>query len=330
MELPDLEKGLDHSVVTKRHKVRLVLRTVFHGLLMCHHATVNVFGGFIFFKAIQHENQEIRTMGSFAAAFGTNWNFAFQSVFLFLSLIYDVCEWLSIQDGPRAKKIAYWRDIVFTSLVVPYTLFVSLMFWTVYWIDRELVFPTVYDSIVPWWFNHCVHTNISIVVLVETLLQARRQPVNLKLELIITSVVAVAYAIVYYAIFFFANRWLYNVFGIMTWWQVCLYQLLIWTSTYVFYYLQFPVNRLFHGSEPESEKTVIERVETKEPPMEKGLEEPKIDSTPVFEKKENGIAKNFEIAAMQTKQEEADGPFSSDNWSLKYRSLRDKFENSRL
>lgn len=75
MELPDLEKGLDHSVVTKRHKVRLVLRTVFHGLFMCHHATVNVFGGFIFFKAIQHENQEIRTMGSFAAAFGTNWNF---------------------------------------------------------------------------------------------------------------------------------------------------------------------------------------------------------------------------------------------------------------
>lgn len=109
-----------------------------------------------------------------------------------------------------------------------------------------------------------------------------------------------------------------------------MYQLLIWTSTYVFYYLQFPVNRLFHGSEPESEKTVIERVETKDPPVEKGLEEPKIDSTPVFEKKENGIAKNFEIAAMQTKQEEADGPFSSDNWSLKYRSLRDKFENSRL
>lgn len=70
------------------------------------------------------------------------------------------------------------------------------MFWCVYAIDRELVFPQVYDEVVPWWFNHCVHTNITIVLLIETLLQSRRKPTDVKMELILYWIVAVAYAIV--------------------------------------------------------------------------------------------------------------------------------------
>ncbi|XP_063835752.1 androgen-dependent TFPI-regulating protein-like isoform X2 [Ostrinia nubilalis] len=311
-----------------RKKWRLILLSVFHGGLCVCYMYLWWLGLYIYWNITEEQMMDpmVNQAVKFAACYLTNWNVSFQTVFLFLSLTYDICEWLSLHEVPRAKKIAYWRDIVFTSLVLPYTLFVSLMFWSVYWIDRELVFPKVYDSIVPWWFNHCVHTNISIVVLIETLLQARRKPVNLKLELILTTFVNVGYAVVYYSIFFFANRWLYNVFGIMTWWQVCMYQLLIWASSYVFYYMQFPINRLIHGSEPEPEKTVIERVE-KEPQLEK-VPEP-VEET-VFEKKGNGIAKNFEIAAMQNNLDTMDAPFSSDNWSLKYRSLREKFENSRL
>ncbi|XP_063835754.1 androgen-dependent TFPI-regulating protein-like isoform X4 [Ostrinia nubilalis] len=321
-----------HKEVPKKKAIklwRLYLRSGFHSLFLLVCWVVSFKGFLIWYHITEEQIQEEPILGDckrFTPLYFTNWNYSFQTVFLFLSLTYDICEWLSLHEVPRAKKIAYWRDIVFTSLVLPYTLFVSLMFWSVYWIDRELVFPKVYDSIVPWWFNHCVHTNISIVVLIETLLQARRKPVNLKLELILTTFVNVGYAVVYYSIFFFANRWLYNVFGIMTWWQVCMYQLLIWASSYVFYYMQFPINRLIHGSEPEPEKTVIERVE-KEPQLEK-VPEP-VEET-VFEKKGNGIAKNFEIAAMQNNLDTMDAPFSSDNWSLKYRSLREKFENSRL
>ncbi|XP_063835757.1 androgen-dependent TFPI-regulating protein-like isoform X7 [Ostrinia nubilalis] len=321
----DLESG-KVIAYTKWQKCVLFMRTVAHIVFIIHHVFTFASGSLLCVHAVRNNISNIVDSCNHGAIFATNWNFSFQTVFLFLSLTYDICEWLSLHEVPRAKKIAYWRDIVFTSLVLPYTLFVSLMFWSVYWIDRELVFPKVYDSIVPWWFNHCVHTNISIVVLIETLLQARRKPVNLKLELILTTFVNVGYAVVYYSIFFFANRWLYNVFGIMTWWQVCMYQLLIWASSYVFYYMQFPINRLIHGSEPEPEKTVIERVE-KEPQLEK-VPEP-VEET-VFEKKGNGIAKNFEIAAMQNNLDTMDAPFSSDNWSLKYRSLREKFENSRL
>jgi hypothetical protein len=71
------------------------------------------------------------------------------------------------------------------------------MFWSIYAIDRELVFPKIYDVVVPWWFNHCVHTNVAIVVLIETLLTPRRYPTSKSWELKLTSVVAFGYAIVY-------------------------------------------------------------------------------------------------------------------------------------
>ncbi|RVE48747.1 hypothetical protein evm_006521 [Chilo suppressalis] len=181
--------------------------------------------------------------------------------------------------------------------------FVTIMFWTLYTIDRELVFPEIFDTIVPWWFNHCVHTNIAIILVVETLLTPRRHPTNKGLELKISTLVTFGYAVVYYSIYFFTNRWLYNIFGIMTWWQVCLYQIGIWSSTYVFYFMHFPINRLIHGQE------------------EKSVETNKVQPS-------NGTQKSVEIATIQKKS--ADDAFSSDNWHLKYRSLREKFENSRL
>ncbi|XP_032525436.1 androgen-dependent TFPI-regulating protein-like isoform X3 [Danaus plexippus] len=173
----------------------------------------------------------------------------FQTLFLGLSVFYDVSEWMDKTESTLARRVKYWRDVIFKGMVVPFTLFVTSMFWCVYAIDRELVFPQVYDAVVPWWFNHCVHTNITIVIAIETILQARRKPTDKKLELIFYWAIAFAYAIVYYTIYFVTKRWLYQVFGTMTWWQVCLYQLFIWGISYVFYVMQFPINRLIHGKD---------------------------------------------------------------------------------
>uniref|UniRef100_A0A2H1W0M4 SFRICE_020070 n=1 Tax=Spodoptera frugiperda TaxID=7108 RepID=A0A2H1W0M4_SPOFR len=196
----------------------------------------------------------------------------FQTIFLTMSLVYDLMEWLDRHDSSLGRKLRFTRDVMFSGLVVPLTLFISSMFWTLFWIDRELVFPQVYDQLVPWWFNHCVHTNIAIVVLIETVLQARRHPTHYKLELWLTGGAGVLYAIVYYSIYFSTHRWLYGVFGIMTWWQVCLYQLLIWSSTFLFYYIQFPINRIFHREDTSTEKSVTHEPKTGMP--NNGFEEP--------------------------------------------------------
>ncbi|XP_059062514.1 androgen-dependent TFPI-regulating protein-like isoform X2 [Achroia grisella] len=303
-----------------RFPCRLFLRTVFHCFMCVLSAVVVTWGCWRTFTITEEQtkNLDIASLKNYVLFFFTNWNYAFQSLFLCLSLTHDVLEWLDKHESRFGTKLRYWRDVLFCGLVVPFTLFVSAMFWSVYAIDRELVFPKIYDTIVPSWFNHCVHTNISIVIAVETILQSRRYPINRALELSIGLGLAILYAAVYYTIFFLSGRWLYPLFGIMTWWQVCLFQCGIWFSVYIFYEIQFPINRLIHK---EPQKPIEQGRE-----MQKGLEETQ----------ENGIHKNgvqnvIERNSLQnTNPDLKTPPFSTKSWSLKYRSIREQFENSRL
>ncbi|XP_052754308.1 androgen-dependent TFPI-regulating protein-like [Galleria mellonella] len=298
---------------------KLYWRTVFHILSIVHHFWIAIFAKNV--DVISHSSLKVRDLYTFRFGYFTGWNFGFQTVFLCLALIYDMLEWLEKHESRFANNVRYWRDVVFCGLVVPFTLFVSGMFWSVYAIDRELVFPKVYDTIIPTWFNHCVHTNISVVVVVETLLQPRRHATNRSLELILSNSVSVLYAAVYYCIFFFAGRWLYPLFGIMTWWQVCVFQCCIWFAIYIFYEIQFPINRLIHGAEPR--KPFVE------------LEEMQNVSEVASQK--NGIQKNgvqsnvIERQSLQNSNPDLKTPpFSTKSWSLKYRSIREQFETSRL
>lgn len=259
----------------KRTTVRYCLRLFFHAVACGLFHSVVLYGVCLWVRMMDRTDltdPRIVTAKWFMPCYLTNWNFLFQTIFLTMSLVYDLMEWLDRHDSSLGRKLRFARDVMFSGLVVPLTLFISSMFWTLFWIDRELVFPQVYDQLVPWWFNHCVHTNIAIVVLIETVLQARRHPTHYKLELWLTGGAGVLYAIVYYSIYFSTHRWLYGVFGIMTWWQVCLYQLLIWSSTFLFYYIQFPINRIFHREDTSTEKNVTHEPKTGMP--NNGFEEP--------------------------------------------------------
>ncbi|XP_050359073.1 androgen-dependent TFPI-regulating protein-like isoform X2 [Nymphalis io] len=302
-------------------KINLILRLIFHGCCFVGFVLVLLWGFRIWFMISETDMKEqiLKDLKKLTPFFFTNWNFTFQTVFLGLSLVHDILEWLNKNENSLAEKIRYWRNIIFSGMVVPFTLFVTTMFWSVYAIDRELVFPRIYDQVVPWWFNHCVHTNITIVVIIETLLQARRKPTNQRLELILYWAVAFAYAIVYYTIYFTTGRWLYQVFGTMNWWQVCLYQLGIWLVSYIFYKVQFPINRLFHGSD---------------------YNEANIDSSVEYHKdnavknkvNENDIKIN-ETKAIENSQTITDSntpPLPKKTWSVKFRTIRNHFENSRL
>ncbi|CAH0717050.1 unnamed protein product, partial [Brenthis ino] len=297
-----------------RSDSNLYWRTVFHIFGILHHTYVGISG--TTFGIENSKIPDIRMLYTYRAGYLTGWNFVFQTIFLGISLTHDVLEWLDKDKSSLGEKIKYWRDVIFCGMVVPCTLFVTTMFWCVYAIDRELVFPQIYDQVVPWWFNHCVHTNITIVILVETLLQARRKPTDMKLELILYVVIAIVYAIVYYTIYFTTNRWLYQVFGTMNWWQVCLYQLAIWGMMYIFYRIQFPVNRIFHGKEENVESNEQnEQMDKNDESSIKLNENTKIDDT-----KENGKV----ITDLKTP------PFSTKSWSIKFRSIKNQFENSRL
>ncbi|CAG9133658.1 unnamed protein product [Plutella xylostella] len=180
----------------KRLTRRFYTSTVFHFLCLSHHLTVQVLGLLFLLSIRNNEHDKVRELFNFAPAFATNWNFLFQTTFLSLALLHDALEWVDKHDTKIGRLVRYWRDVVFSGLAIPITMFVTGMFWSVYLIDRELVFPTVYDDIVPWWFNHCVHTNIFIIICVETVLVPRRRPVDSKMEHVCVITAVVAYAVV--------------------------------------------------------------------------------------------------------------------------------------
>jgi hypothetical protein len=41
------------------------------------------------------------------------------------------------------------------------------MFWGLYMIDRELVFPSAMDVVLPSWTNHSTHTVIIVALVIE-------------------------------------------------------------------------------------------------------------------------------------------------------------------
>ncbi|KAJ0170368.1 hypothetical protein K1T71_014296 [Dendrolimus kikuchii] len=244
------------KIFYQNRKFNLVYRFLFHLLNCVIFYIILAVGHIIIVNLTEQQIKEpiiYLTIYKYPHCLLTNWNVMFQTIFISLSLLYDVLEWLDKNDTNFGRKLKFIRDVLFCSWVLPLTLFISSMFWTIFWIDRELVFPTVYDEVVPWWFNHCVHTNIVVVIVVETLLQPRRYPTHFKLELIGNGFITFLYAVVYYTVYFVTNRWLYGVFGVMTWWQVCLFQILIWISCFIFYFIQFPINRLFHKESLEFE-----------------------------------------------------------------------------
>ena len=80
-------------------------------------------------------------------------------------------------------------DVLFSSLLL--SKFVSVLFWALYFIDRELVFPTVLDPIIPPWINHIMHTLPLVTVLSEQYLVDHKYPSALKgLSILVTFIIA--------------------------------------------------------------------------------------------------------------------------------------------
>ena len=50
------------------------------------------------------------------------------------------------------------EDGLYASLAFPIGVFVGVVFWTLFAIDREVVYPTVVDAYIPAHMNHLMHT----------------------------------------------------------------------------------------------------------------------------------------------------------------------------
>ncbi|KAF8778109.1 Androgen-induced protein 1 like [Argiope bruennichi] len=99
--------------------------------------------------------------------FLTYWNIIVSFLFFAFSCITD-----TIQSDRMIK----FRDTVFAGIVFPYGVFVSCMFWGVYAVNRELIFPKELDGKFPAWLNHISHTIQVPTLLLEVLIVHHKYP----------------------------------------------------------------------------------------------------------------------------------------------------------
>ncbi len=169
----DLQKEYGKSNATSQNNLKLLsvsyhfVMTIFC-LLLVYHSTVVVTKGMSildpngiipptggYFKFLSHINQWLQLLF-----------FSVQSLTNILHIRRSKM-WCSFQ------KIC---DIFFTTIIVPTSLFVTLLFWSIYAYDRNLVYPEVFDLVVPQSTNHFWHTTVLLWVVFETILCFHRYP----------------------------------------------------------------------------------------------------------------------------------------------------------
>lgn len=62
------------------------------------------------------------------------------------------------------------------------------MFWYVYFLDRNLIYPIDVEDIIPVWFNHCLHTIPVIIVFLHlVVVEPKSKPLGMKASMCIQS-----------------------------------------------------------------------------------------------------------------------------------------------
>ena len=148
--------------------------------------------------------------------FLTWWNFCLHTAFYGLSIINDLFGTNFPSGEGSRSSLQEFRDLFFVSLVCPLGIFVQVVFWGLYFVDRELVFPTYLDDVVPSWHNHLYHTVLIPFLMLQMFLFYHRYP-RRRSGLSVTTILAILYTVWVFVIAFKSDIWVYGILEVLNW-----------------------------------------------------------------------------------------------------------------
>jgi hypothetical protein len=120
------------------------------------------------------------------------------------------------KNPPCIKRVV---DYIFTSQALSVSLTVSVLFWILYTVNRELVFPKVFDVVLPLWMTLAIHTVPTVWILIE-LIAVHHQNVRVKVGLSSVLVMGTAYIVLLLFLHHLTGVWVYPVCGKLNTWQL--------------------------------------------------------------------------------------------------------------
>lgn len=133
---------------------------------------------------------------------------------MLLQLLYfSVC---LLADFSRAESpVCRLRHMLFATAAFPIGIFVGVIFWSIWAVDRELVFSARLDPYFPSWLNHLMHTTVMPLQLGELALCRHTYP-GWRLGYTVTALLTLAYLIWLHVIFYVGGFWVYPVFKVLS------------------------------------------------------------------------------------------------------------------
>lgn len=176
-------------------------------------------------------------MTRFSWRFFTIWNFVIQSYYFTLCVIDDLLQ-LAGSDaliGIKAeiKKIKHY---IFRTFAFPLSFTVAIMFWSMFTVDRHLIYPPEVDKVMPAWLNHAMHTNIVVIVLMELATTFHWYPRARNHAVTGLTIYIALYSVCYLSTYVTYGVWLYPVHDIMNWTQRVILGMFIYVITVGFYF----------------------------------------------------------------------------------------------
>lgn len=106
-------------------------------------------------------------------------------------MVGDILAW-AVKKKKSSSQSGRSRDFVFTTIAFPLAILVSVVFWGIYTIDRELIYPVVLDSIIPRFVNHILHTACCLLMIIEAFIVHHEYPAR-KTGLLTIVAIAILY-----------------------------------------------------------------------------------------------------------------------------------------
>jgi len=163
----------------------------------------------------------------------THMNVAIQTGLFALSALDDILEVISPDNRKITKMI---KDFIFSTIGFPVGVFVSVSFWGLYAIDRDLVFPDELDQFFPPITNHMMHTVPALTLLMELCLYHHQYPPKEAGIGMIALFMAFYYTIIVMA-HKYTGVWVYGLFDVISTWQRYLIVALFTLVTIMFYFV---------------------------------------------------------------------------------------------
>ena len=147
----------------------------------------------------------------------THWNIYLQLVYFGLALVNDVFG-SETRPNEACSRLQKGRDFLFSTLAFPIGIFVPIIFWVLFNIDRKLVFPSELDQIFPPITNHMMHTTSLPAQILELVFLHHEYPTR-KYGIMTMVGFCLTYIGWIFYIAYSSGIWVYGVLEVLTQYQ---------------------------------------------------------------------------------------------------------------